>query len=219
MRHNTTYAFNIYKADSNSYGKNRFRIVIRQNPALAVHLLNFSASKATNGARVAWKTENEENYTHFTLERSTDNGETFNILTGFPSGAQGTYSFLDKDPLIGMNQYRLKLEDLNGAISYSKIVKLMYSDLSNNIAGNIILYPNPAKNTINLSVTQSSDAVPNTSYSITFMSSNGQVVKKTVSSKAQWQENISELLPGTYLVYIVNSSDQNLVGKSKFVKL
>ena len=219
MRHNTTYAFNIYKADTNSYGKNRFRIVIRQNPALAVKLLNFYASKAANGAQIVWKIKNEENYTHFTLERSNDDGKSFDVLTGFSSEAQGTYGFLDKDPSIGMNQYRLKLEDINGAISYSKVVTLMYSDLSNNLGGNITVYPNPAKNTINLSVTQSSDAVSNTFYDITFMTINGQVVKKTVSSQAQWKENISELQPGTYVVYIVNGNDKSLIGKSKFVKL
>ena len=95
----------------------------------------------------------------------------------------------------------------------------MYSDLSNNLGGNITVYPNPAKNTINLSVTQSSDAVSNTFYDITFMTINGQVVKKTVSSQAQWKENISELQPGTYVVYIVNGNDKSLIGKSKFVKL
>jgi sugar lactone lactonase YvrE len=219
LRHNTTYTFNISKADTNSYGNNRFRLVIRQNPALAVHLLNFSASKSANGAQIEWKAENEENYTRFTLERSTDNGGTFKILTGFTSNTQGAYGFLDKDPLIGTGQYRLRLEDLNGTISYSKVVALMYSDLNNNIASNIVIYPNPAKNTINLSVTQNSDAASNVSYSITILSSSGQVVKKTISSQAQWQENISELQPGTYVVQIINGNDKSWIGKSKFVKL
>jgi len=69
LRHNTTYTFDM-SDDPNSYGPNRFQLVIRQNPALGVHLLNFAANKASGGAQVVWKTENEQNYTNFTVERS-----------------------------------------------------------------------------------------------------------------------------------------------------
>ena len=89
MRHNSTYAFDLDLNDTTTYGNNRFKIIIRQNPALALRLLNFAAAKATNGAQITWKTENEQNYTNFTVERSTDNGITFDALGGFLSSAVG----------------------------------------------------------------------------------------------------------------------------------
>ncbi|HTD40811.1 MAG TPA: T9SS type A sorting domain-containing protein, partial [Mucilaginibacter sp.] len=223
MRHNTTYAFNLYKADTNSYGSHRFSLVIRQNPAWALHLLDFTAAKLAGGTQIVWKTENEENYTNFTVERSTDNGKTFDVLGGTISSAQGTYSFLDKNPLIAADGYRLKLEDMNGTISYSKVVILMYSNLSNNITNNnISLYPNPAGSTINLSIDQIKVVSSNanaTSYDLNIINNNGSIVKTVISSPALSQVNISNLLPGTYIVQVVNSNGKSLVGKSKFVKL
>ena len=71
MRHNQTYKFDVRISDTNTYGSNRFSLVIRQDAALAVHLLSFAASKSQGGAQVVWNTENEENYTNFTVERSS----------------------------------------------------------------------------------------------------------------------------------------------------
>src|SRR5258707_14362455 len=73
MRHNKNYTFNM-TADTNSYGSKRFELVIRQDPALGIHLLSFTAAKTSNGAQVTWKTENEDNYTTFTVQRSSNNG-------------------------------------------------------------------------------------------------------------------------------------------------
>ena len=98
MRANQTYKFDVKISDTNSFGSNRFTLVIRQNPALAVHLLSFAATKLSSNAQVVWNTENEENYTNFTVERSSDGGVTFTQLGALTSSAQGTYSYLDKNP-------------------------------------------------------------------------------------------------------------------------
>ena len=241
IRHNASYAFNVDLTDTNSYGKNRFQLVIRQNLALGVHLLDFAAKKATNGAQITWKTENEENYTNFTIERSTNNGVTFDVLDGFSSNAMGTYSFLDKNPNLTEDWYRLKLVDLNGTISYSKVVTLMYSNLSNNIANNnISVYPNPASSVINLAINQngnlssnstalqavnSSPGLPGTqsagtsSYGIKIINVTGSVIKTATSSQVNWHDNVGDLLPGTYIIQVVNNADKSVIGKSTFVKL
>ncbi len=126
FRNNPTYAFNIYTSDATSYGSQRFSLVVRQNQALGIHLLNFTAS-ATNGrAQIGWLTENEADYTNFTVQRSINNGQTFTDVTTFTSAGLGAYSFLDKAPAKGTDQYRLKIQDLNGAITYSKVISLSY---------------------------------------------------------------------------------------------
>jgi trimeric autotransporter adhesin len=119
FRNNPSYNFNLYVADTNSYASKRFSIVIRQNKVLAVHLLNFTAVQADGGVRATWVTENEFNYTIFSIERSADYGATFSSLTTLTSAAGGTYTFLDKTPPSGTDIYRLKLTDLNGAVVYS----------------------------------------------------------------------------------------------------
>ncbi len=126
FRSNSSYVFDLLKADTNTYGSNRFSLVIRQDWSMEVHLLNFKATKTTAGAKIDWQVENELNYTGFSIERSTDNGQTFTLLTRFNSNGSGNYSFTDKSPVKGTDQYRLAIEDLNGLISVSKILPLNF---------------------------------------------------------------------------------------------
>jgi hypothetical protein len=224
IKHNSTYIFQIAKSDTNSYGSNRFSLVIRQNPQLGLHLLDFTATKASDGVQVVWKTENEENYTYFTVERSIDNGANFSVLGGFVSSAMGTYSLLDNNPLqantgVATNLYRLKIEDLNGAISYSNVVTLTCSNSDNN---NINVYPNPATSTINLIILKNNNFKQNNTelaYNIKIINSYGITIKTAASSQDSWQSDIGDLMPGTYFIQVINNNDKNIVGISKFIKL
>jgi len=219
MRHNSTYSFNVLKGDSSSFGSKRFSLIIRQNPAYAFRLLNFTAQKINNTTQVqvAWKTENEQNYTNFTVERSIDNGATYEVLGGVSSSGLGSYNFLDKSPVIGQNLYRLKQEDINNTITYSKVVQVLYSDKSNNLAGNISIYPNPVNSTLNLAI--ASQSAESASYNIIITSSSGAVVKQAITNEPNWQGAVNNLLPGTYLVQVINNKDKSLVGNSKFIKI
>ncbi len=218
MRKTPSYSFDM-TTDTNSYGVNRFKVVLREDTSLAVRLLTFTGSKAPNGAQLTWSTrKRSKNYTHFTVEKSTDGGKTFNILGGFPSDAEGTYSLLDKNPAAGPNMYRLEIEDLNDSISYSKVVTLNYGSGSG-LNDNVLIYPNPAKSTINLTITPLSTANPNPVYNIIIVNAQGLVVKTATTSQTNWQTNLSTLMPGTYVLQVVNSSDNSLVGKGTFVKL
>jgi len=239
LRNNSTYVFNINLADTNTFGSHRFQVIIREDPALGVHLLNFTALKATAGAQAIWKTENEDHYTSFAIERSTDNGATYKVLDSLISDASGTYNFIDTNPL-SVNMYRLKMTDLNGEVTYSNVVTLAYSTLSNSIvSNNINVYPNPSNGVINLAINKGVSSPSNTnflqttglinslaalptgtpSYGIKIISITGMIVKTTTSSSVNWQDNVSNLAPGTYIIQVVNNSDQSLVGKSTFIKI
>jgi hypothetical protein len=218
IKHNTTYNFNVNKADTNSAGSKRFSVVIRQNPAYAYKLLGFSGVKVLQGAQLKWVTENEADYTSFSLERSNDNGVTYNAITSVQGNASATYTYLDTRPVTGVNLYRLKQTDINGTISYSKVVSLSYADLSNNIANNLNVYPNPASGMLNLSVAQQvqTDAA---SYEIKIINTSGLLVKEAVSQQPYWQGSVANLSPGTYVIEVINKTTQTPVGKTKFVKL
>jgi hypothetical protein len=242
MRHNSTYTFDI-TTDTNSYGDNRFQLVMRQNPALGLHLLNFTANKATNGVLVGWVTENEQNYTNFSVERSSDGGTTFDALGGFGSSTIGTYSFLDKNPPAATVQYRLKIQDLNGAITYSNVITLIYGAGTNAAASSINVYPNPASNTISLSISQNNNAgtlspvsalqtnsfarglasAPTgggqQAYDIKIVNITGSVVANVSSASVTWQNDVSNLSPGTYVIKVTNSKSKSIVGQATFVKL
>jgi len=233
MRHDSTYAFNI-TSDTASQGANRFQLVIRQDPALAVHLLQFGGEKTAQGSKLLWSTENEENYTHFTLQRSTDGGKTFNIVGGLPSNGAGSYNLWDTQPL-SSNQYRLQIQDLNGNISYSNVVTLMYAN-PNALTNNIALYPNPSKGQLNLAITvpfnTSSNANNNglgtnlaskpasggTVFNIKIVNATGIIVKTATTTQTNWQNDVSNLLPGSYILQVIDNND-HLVGQRTFVKL
>jgi hypothetical protein len=220
IRDNKTYAFNIYKKDSTSFGANRFSLVIRQNPGYAYHLLSFAATKIASSqrqVRVNWTVENEQNYTNFAVERSTDGGKTFNIIGSTTGTGQGTYGFTDKAPA-SQNLYRLQSQDINSNITYSYVVPIAYSDLSNNIApGNITIYPNPVASTINLTIAGS--PLLSANYRILITNSSGQVVKQASSSSLTWQGNAGDLQAGTYVLRVLNAKDLSEIGSTKFVKL
>ena len=197
MRDSKTYRFDIIHADTNSFGTHRFALVIRQNLSYAYHLLNFTAQKAPTANRevqVKWLTENEGNFTYFTVERSTDGGKTFNVLGGATASNAGNYSILDKNPA-NQNLYRLKQVDINNVVSYSKNIPVGYANLSNNLTkANITLYPNPTSDLVNVTI----DTPNAESYDILITNSAGVVIQQVTSQQAQWQSNVSNFLPGTY---------------------
>ena len=220
LRTTSVYSFSVNISDTTTFGANRFKLILVQDPALAYQLLSFDAAKAGNNdkqVQLTWKTQNEQNYTNFTVERSNDNGKTFDVLGDVISSAAGTYNLLDKNPLKGDNQYRLKSVDLNNTITYSNVVDIQFTDNSNNIVNHISAYPNPAINTINLSFEPKSQE--KTTYDIRVTNSAGMVVKFAQVTEASWQQNVSNLLMGTYVIQVTDKKDNSIVGQTKFVKL
>jgi len=226
IRNNTNYAFDINLNDTASYGSNRFQVLIRQDPALMIHLLNFTASKITAGSQVVWVTENEANYTNFTVERSTDGGTIYTVLGGTASSDLGTYSYLDKSPVNGANLYRLKIVDINGTVSYSNIVTLMYGSSATLAKTGISVYPNPASSVLNLAIAPGFSSNTNTgqvssgiSYDIRIANILGSVVVKTTTTQQSWQTDVNALMPGTYVINVTNTRDNSPVGQATFIKL
>jgi len=224
LRESSTYDFAIDKADSNSFGPNRFKLVISQNKGYAYHLVKFTATKnseeISRQVNLSWQAKNEENYTRFTVERSIDNGATFEVLAWKTSNGHGNYASIDKSPQFGRNVYRLKTEDVNGAITYSALATIEYSTQSNTLTNsNINIYPNPAKGTINLTITEQAGIINKGNYKIKISNSTGLLVRNINLSQTNWQGSVNDLTTGTYVVQVWNTKDQTLVGQTKFVKL
>jgi len=234
MRQTPAYPFNLNLSDTTTFGSHRFSLIIRQNFSKRMMLLNFSAVKASSSVQVNWETKNEENYTLFTVERSIDNGTTFNPIGGFISGSQGDYGFTDNNPVTGLNQYRLKVIDLNGTVTYSKVVSVDYSPP----APGIVVYPNPVSTVLNVTIvlpgnaasTAATDKVVTISsllpalakadqYSISIVNNLGAVVGKAESNQLTWQTDVTKLLPGSYVIQVVSKTGKGVIGQATFIKL
>lgn len=120
---------------------------------LPLEFLEFKGSIVNNDGQLQWKTENENNTNVFIVERSTDNNGYKAIGSVTAANAPGIhhYSFTDVDivslgtPVI---HYRLKQTDIDGRYTYSNIVTLAID----NKKSFVMLYPNPVKNKINLTI-------------------------------------------------------------------
>jgi hypothetical protein len=217
IKHNPVYNFNI-TGDTASTGSTRFSLLLRQNAAYTYHLLNFTGTKITGGAQLDWATENEDTFTTFALQRSTDGGKIFTTLSIISSADAGAYSYLDTTPAAGQNEYRLQTTDVNGIITYSNVITLLYSSSIVAVSvSNISIYPNPVSDVINLTIAPGSTAAA--TYTINIINSNGNLLKTYTLQQAVWQNNISSLAPGIYVLKVINNTNGTLIGSNKFIKL
>ncbi len=117
------------------------------NIVLPVQWLDFKVEKNGDKNLLNWSVYEVGNYKYF-IERGNDGqrfssiGEINNI--GVNDGAYN-YSFGDTRPLNGINYYRIKQLDYDDSFSYSEIVSV-----DNSLIKEVLLYPNPFSNEINL---------------------------------------------------------------------
>lgn len=152
----TTLAFNITDAPA-SYDPFRFTILLRTaddnaRNLLPVTLTKVSASNKEKGILVEWTAVNEINIDGYEIERSA-NGREFTMAASLNARAGNTntlrYNWLDQNPVIGNNFYRIKVVEKSGLAKYSEVVKV-YSKTE---MPNVTVYPNPATgNTINVRI-------------------------------------------------------------------
>ncbi|MBK8194640.1 MAG: T9SS type A sorting domain-containing protein [Lewinellaceae bacterium] len=111
--------------------------------ALPVKLTDFKALIHSEGVRLFWSTATEKDNLGYDIERSGDNRNwtTLGFVPGNGTSASpNTYDFMDRDPLAGVNYYRLKQMDTDGKYEYSPMV---IADVRAN-ALSFEVYPNPS---------------------------------------------------------------------------
>ncbi|MFT3749472.1 MAG: PA14 domain-containing protein [Agriterribacter sp.] len=105
-------------------GDNRVSFNLQTLTLLPVSLEAFTATEKNNNTELSWTIANRSNPDIFEVERSAD-GNTFSSIQKITGSANTTtYSYVDKHPVSGINYYRLKITDLTGAVTYSKIVSV-----------------------------------------------------------------------------------------------
>ncbi len=150
--------------------------------------------------RLDWGTIQETNNTAFIIERSSEQ-KTWEVIGSVTSVGNSTtrftYSFDDKSPLSGNNYYRIKQVDLDGRTSYSEVVRV-----SNQVKKNISIYPNPVNATAQLYSKNNFRQ----GQMIRIVDAKGSLVKTiTASGKNSMQIDMSNMLPGLYLVQLIEN--------------
>lgn len=122
---------------------------------LPVVLVGYTAElNSDKTVTLNWNTRQEENFSHFDIERSQD-GNVWNVIATVQakgnSSTETDYSFTDNNPSSGVNYYRLKMVDLDSRYGYTEI-KVLRSSLVNTIS----FFPNPARDYVNVALGEAS---------------------------------------------------------------
>jgi hypothetical protein len=113
------------------------------NVTLPLQLLSFTAQTKEQSVIVNWTSAREENFSGYELERSVD-GTQWNKLAFVPGNANITsttkqYTFTDNNTVAGHSYYRLKMVDIDGSFTYSKLLSVKISNETKSVQS----YPNP----------------------------------------------------------------------------
>lgn len=131
-----------YEANSLSYTT---QLALSGTP-LPVQFTRFTVECSPTGNTISWQTAMEKDNSHFEVEKSA-NGANWSGIGRVNGSSAGIYHVTDKAG--GEAQYRVKQVDLNGAVSYTGIVR---SNCGNS-AILVNLYPKPAHDKMTLQVT------------------------------------------------------------------
>lgn len=110
---------------------------------LPVGIVNFNGRSENGQTALHWETGWEKNSRKFTIERSSDMKAFTEVGTVAASGettGRTFYSFIDNEPPVGINYYRLKLIDKNDSITTCKPIAV----LNSNKPSKVQISPNPA---------------------------------------------------------------------------
>lgn len=164
--------------------------------ALPIELISFEGKTESNYVRLDWKTLTEKNNSHFTIFRSSD-AKTFEEITTIDGNGDSNipieYTFLDKNPINGINYYYLKQYDFDGRESSSRIVNINVSNST------FKLYPNPTKTRVYL------EHGKNEIQEINIFSNRGKFIKKMQLNKNDTdvlELDLGSLDSGLYIVKI-----------------
>lgn len=175
------------------------------NTILPVSFLNFSAGKQQDNVFLNWLTTDEINNNYFSLERSA--GKGFSEIGRINSNNNHAYTYIDDKPEQGINYYRLKQVDKDGAFTYSKIISVTFN---NNIR--FVVYPNPVIDILNIKGMDE-----NTDYRLVINNAKGEAVAKaTVNNISAYTFNVQNIAKGFYYLTVISGKKE--IATIKFVK-
>lgn len=167
------------------------------NPSLPVTLVYFYATGTDRQITLSWATEKEEGFDRFVIQHAVENF-LFEDLGEVPGAGYNTsslrkYEFVDCNPLIGTNYYRLKAVDLDGSFEYFGPVSAVYQG-----ERMIWVTPNPASSEV---IRLKMNFSPADGDRITVLNQAGVVICEVMASRANGSIPFEQpLTPGVYFV-------------------
>lgn len=118
---------------------------------LPIELIGFDTKINNNyNVELQWQTATEINNDYYTIERSSD-AKLWTEITKINGSSNSSsilnYSYINKNPKLGLSYYRLKQTNFDGNFSYSTIKSVHVKRLINS---EVLIYPNPSKDKVTI---------------------------------------------------------------------
>ncbi|MCJ0741433.1 T9SS type A sorting domain-containing protein [Pedobacter montanisoli] len=217
LKEGSVYAFSIDKNIKETQGDSRFEISVNTVSTLPIKVSTFNVQKTNNGVQLKWETPEDVREGYFEVERATDQSE-FIYLTKENVKGVGIYTSIDKNPVSGMNYYRLWYVDGNGdrtQVLNDQSVK--YDLQKNNLP--ISVFPNPVITIFTLAYNGEQSS---STYTINIYDLAGKLIdnKQVQQQKLQSGLNIdfSAKEKGVYVVKLVDTITGKHLSSAKFIK-
>lgn len=173
--------------------------------SLPVQLISFTGELSNGQSTLNWKTASELNNKYFIVERSV-NGTRYDsiglVRAAVTNNSTKSYTFTDMKINAGTNFYRLRQVDIDGSISYSKVVTVKLQQANTGVK----IFPTVTNTNVNFQISASeAGAVSVIVYDLT-----GKVricINKSVSAGANQQSiEVNSLHEGIYYLHIQNNN-------------
>jgi hypothetical protein len=198
----TTVPFTV-TSDAATSSKDRFKVVFKTSVVLPFTVTKISATKKNETVQVDWEVKTDEELKAFDVERSAD-GRNFVKLATVASLGKGitmaNYSWVDNNPLMGVNYYRIKVIPQVGKEKVSPVANLTMDKNK----PTMMVYPNPTEgNAFNIKLSNLTKG----SYQIIVTTASGQqVLVKTMEhpggTKTQHIVFDNDISKGVYRVQV-----------------
>ncbi|MEQ8714919.1 MAG: LamG-like jellyroll fold domain-containing protein [Cyclobacteriaceae bacterium] len=170
-----------------------------ENSSLPVTWMAFEAfENEDQEVELHWSTASELNNDRFEIEKSFD-GRTFHVIGQIvgngTTNSLSDYQFIDTEPFNGINYYRLRQVDYDGADDYSELVSV-FVDVQREY--NITLSPNPTFDVTTLSIEWESDD----DYAVGIFDMMGRKLGVVHSKFSKLNLDLSTLPKGMYIIKI-----------------
>lgn len=163
-----------------------------QNEPLPLRLVTFHGKREVNTSHLSWQTAQEENVSHFEIERSID-AKRFTTIHSLSAqnGTSQQYSHSDTYNSEGKVYYRLKMVDQDKTFAYSRIIAL-----DGQAHAAMVLFPNPVKTIVKLEVTDPDMMGTNA----VVIDINGRTRMHLKITEQTQEINVQQLGSGTYWI-------------------
>lgn len=165
---------------------------------LPVRLLSFDALARDKASFLQWTSIMEDNFAGYIVERSQD-GKQWKELGFVKAQAEEAsyrsqqYQFTDKQPAAGVNYYRLKQMDKDGAYEYSGLRMLKFNEVST-----FSVYPNPAGNRVTIAGLEGA-------HTLQVRDMTGRIIRTIDMNATSTTLDISDLHSGMYLLHATDA--------------